>query len=58
MIFFKVSHGNATVLCMAKGREDAKNQSRSWLAGNPDNYKVTPITSDNENVKVIFYNFP
>lgn len=59
MILFRVrsKEQRASVICMANGREDAKNQSRDWLVGNPDNYEVTPLTEDNENVKIIFYNF-
>jgi hypothetical protein len=58
MIFFIVRKKTekAAMICMANSREDAKNQAHPWLAGNPDEYEVTPLTEPDENVKVIFYN--
>ena len=52
-ILFLVTSGNSHVIVYARDRERAKRDAQRWLGnynGGPDNYTVTPLTSQGDRV--------
>jgi hypothetical protein len=52
--FWVVEQGNAHVILntQRQDREEAKRTAAKWLGGNPDQYKVTPITEPGDRVRI------
>lgn len=51
-ILFMVVHGRSRVFTYAMDREHAKNNARSWLGHDPDQYIVEPLTNKGDAIKI------